>query len=133
VFVDPQRLPVTVSRDDALRICAELTVFEEAMTPVDPVWLSGRIDVMLRQFPDRGAAVPVEIMEKIIDDWLDALEGYPQWAVAEAVTGYLQSEKWKPAISEIVERCEAAVERTRAVLDGLKLLGERPVAPDENA
>jgi hypothetical protein len=103
-----------------------LSCVEKALAPADPGDLLARILALLSHY--RLEAHSEQVEERIADDWLDDLGGYPMWVVETAAKQWRRTKKFKPQICEMIALCEAEVGRNQIVRDRLRSIVERSVA-----
>jgi hypothetical protein len=93
-------------------------------------WISGRIETLLGHYfqPDN----PSELLEAAIDDWIEALLPFSQYAIKTACTNYLREEpRRRPTPGSVVAYAHKAnreVEARRAEQDAILSDGEDRVA-----
>ena len=106
------------------RAVAGLTV------PVDPTWCMARVAALLSPYYEKDT--PQSVREMEAEDWLAALEGFPQWAVDDAVRWWKSADnphrRRRPMEGDIAERCRSAVGDVRAV--PVLLSFARPAEPE---
>lgn len=77
------------------------------LTPAGADWLSARVAALMAHYWIADA--PESLHAALVDDWLDVLGGFPRWAIGEAVSGWLATERRKPLPADIAARCRIAV------------------------
>lgn len=98
----------------------EVTDRVAALThPCHPTWCMARVAALLNPYYDKDTPQMVREMEA--EDWMEALEGYPQWAVERAARWWKSADnpdrRKKPLEGDIAARC-------RSELRGIKSLPE---------
>lgn len=75
------------------------------------LWIGGRIFTLLQQYWSTDD-LP-EVFEKLVKDWMDVLEPFPQEAIEHACVSYLQAQSRKPVPADIRNRAAAWVEQRK--------------------
>jgi len=102
-------------------ISQSLTQYDAFLRPANReelAWLTARVRTLLEHFFVKD--MEQHEWEMILGDWLQALARYPIWAVKRAVRSWLESHSTKPAIADIVERCEQYTRYPRWEADCLR-------------
>jgi hypothetical protein len=102
--------------------------------PVSGEWLVGRITTLRRHY---SASLPDDRHdEAMMEDWLDALETFPRFAVEAACADYLRSETFPPRPADICQRAAAVMGDLRKRLAEVSAPREAPpleISPEERA
>ena len=87
------------------------------LEPADPVWCMARVAALLSPYYEKDT--PQAVREIEAEDWLDALGGFPRWAIEDAARWWKSAEnprrRQRPMEGDIAERCRSAVGDVRAV------------------
>lgn len=95
----------------------EVNALADALSqPAPKNWLLARIAALLSPYYEKDVPQGVKMIEA--EDWLDAIEGYPQWAVTKAVRWWKSAENDKrrvrPLEGDIVARIKVEMDAIRA-------------------
>ena len=101
-------LPPRIGPEDLPQLREHLAALEELCMPADRGWLLARVLALLSHY--RQEANPSQVEFIIAEDWADDLGEYPAWAVEEAARRWRRTRKFRPAICEIREFAETAME-----------------------
>lgn len=93
--------------------------------PADPVRIMARVGALLEPYYDKGT--PRSIREIEMEDWADALEEYPYWAIERAAKWWKSADnpdrRKRPIEGDIVARCKVET----MVIRACKMAGGKPV------
>lgn len=85
--------------------------------PCNPTWCMARVAALLSPYYDKDTPPAVRKMEA--EDWLEELQGYPQWAIERAVRWWKSSDnadrRKKPLEGDIAARCKIEMRGIHAV------------------
>lgn len=87
---------------------ADIEATVAALTaPASPVWCMARVASLLSPYYDKDT--PQSVRELEAEDWLEALGGFPQWAIDRAVRWWKGAEnpdrRKRPLEGDIAARC----------------------------
>lgn len=104
---------------------ATLNAVRQAMKePASGEWLAGRITTLRRHY---SASLPDDRHdEAMMEDWLDVLDPFPQFAVEAACADYLRSETFPPRPADICQRAAAIMADLRKRLSEVSAPREAP-------
>jgi len=108
--------------DARLRAEAEQALIQlnRHLAPAPRARIAARITALLSHY--FVAAMPDNLATALFDDWLDALGGFPAWALDQAAREWLRDNERKPTIAAIYRRCCALALRTMVFRDALALM-----------
>jgi hypothetical protein len=76
--------------------------------PVSPAWCMARVAALLSPYYDKDTPQAIRQMEA--EDWLEALAGYPQWAIERAARWWRseanEHRRKRPLEGDIAARCK---------------------------
>ena len=128
-------VPPRIGPEDLPQLREHLAALEELCMPADRGWLLARVLALLSHY--RQEANPSQVEFIIAEDWADDLGEYPAWAVEEAARRWRRTRKFRPAICEIRELAETAMEDFARRRDRLRTViraaSQRPSPRSEQA
>jgi hypothetical protein len=90
--------------------------------PCDPTWCMARVAALLSPYYDKDTPQGVRRMEA--EDWLEALQDYPQWAIERAVRWWKSADndhrRKKPLEGDIAARCKVEMRGIGSLPDILR-------------
>lgn len=109
-----------------------VSAVERLSRPAETAWVMARIASLLDPYFDKGT--PQSIREMEAEDWAEALDGFPQWAIQRAVRWWKSSDnpnrRKRPLEGDIVARVNIEMDAVngakRAVHAGL--IGKPPAS-----
>jgi len=115
---------------DAIKVAAEQgRVFVEGrLTLAQPDWIKGAVVTLLTHY--YVADLPEHVHAAVSSDWLEDLGGYPDWAISEARREWRQNNKRKPTPGHLVELCNKAVSKDKAMLRQCIAILDAPITPE---
>lgn len=96
---------------------AAIKVFHDRLSaPADTVWIMARIAALLSPYYEKD--VPQAVREMEAEDWAEALDGKPQWAIEKAVRWWKGADnpdrRKRPLEGDILARCRVEMDAVRA-------------------
>lgn len=79
--------------------------------PASATWTAARITTLLHHFFDTDP--DDRVFMSAMNDWLDALERFPQFAIEQACQEYLAESENRPKPASIVRRCVSIMSEVR--------------------
>lgn len=99
--------------------------------PAKLSWIAGRVTGLLSHY--FVSSLPADVMEGVIDDWVAALEGYPEWAIAKACAWWMGVDnpirRNRPLPGDIAEHVQREMRSLRTPEIALELHGEGRAIP----
>lgn len=88
-----------------------LAEHERYIAPAPRQKISARVTVLLAHYyvPDLPAAAQVAVLE----DWVEALQEFPRWAIKTACDEWLRTQRRTPVPADMVELCNDAIRDAR--------------------
>lgn len=123
-------LPV-ITEEIKLAAKAGQIFVEERLAPADSEWTRGAISTLLTHY--YVSNLPEHAHQAISSDWLEDLGEYPDWAISQARKEWRQNNKRKPTPGHIVELCNKAISKDKAMLRQCRAIIAAPITPEPEA
>ena len=120
-------LPV-ITYDLKIAAKAGEVLVQEWLAPATPELIKGAIVTLLTHY--YVADLPAHLHAAISSDWLEDLGEYPAWAISEARKEWRQNNKRKPTPGHMVELCNKAVSKDKAMLRQCRAITAAPITPE---
>jgi hypothetical protein len=107
--------PISIAHEDWQPPLADAALLAEAdaqigrleyyLAPINKQRLLARISALLAQYYVAEIDLPAD--EMVLQMWVEALQRFPEWAVAEAISDWVARSRERPKIADIVLSCRA--------------------------
>ena len=119
-------LPV-ITEETKIAAKQALAVISENLTPANPEGTKAAIFALLQHY--YVSDLPPQVHQAIATDWIHCLADYPAWSIEQARIDWMKNNRRKPTPGEIVNLCDKAISKDRAMKKQCKNIIAVPLTP----
>lgn len=99
--------PLVLQSSELIEAQRLVTIYSRALSPASANIIAVCVQKLFLHYPVKDMKESEN--EMLMQDWLEDLSEYPNWAINDACVHYRKNNKWRPTVSDIIKICDSLV------------------------